>query len=156
MARLGAVTTVMARHGNRRRVVHGHGYRPADLRDGQQRVTPRVASVDQAREAAIDRHLFQIDERHVELRAQRLAHGLVRDVLELEQDLAEGKLQAGLLREGVLELLFGDGTAGEKDLAQPGALGWVWLLVADHDSFQRRIPPVDPSNVQEKALARWM
>ena len=137
-------------HGFRRRVVHGHGYRPADLRDGQQQVTPRVASVDQARQATIDRYLFQIDERHVELRAQRLAHGFVGDVLELEQDLAEGKLQAGLLREGMLELMFGDGTAREKDLAQPGALGRVGRLVADQDSFQRRIPPVASSNVQEK------
>jgi len=79
-------------------------------------VAPRVAPIDQAGQAAIDRHLFQVDEGDVELRTQRLTHGLVRDVLELEQDLAEGKLQAGLLREGVLELLFADGAAGEQDL----------------------------------------
>src|SRR6266436_2623323 len=83
----------------------------------------RVAPVDHADKPAIDRHLLEVDKGHVELLAQRLPHGVVRDVVELDQHRTERKLQTPLLGQGMLELLLGDRLVGEKNLSQPATLG---------------------------------
>ena len=81
-------------------------------------MAPRVAPVDHPGEPAIDGHLLQVDEGNLELLAQGLPHRVVGDVVELEEDLAEGELEALLLGESVLELGLGDRPVGEEDLAQ--------------------------------------
>ncbi len=108
-------------HPRRRGIVHGDGQGAADLGDGQHGMAPRVAPVDHAGEPPIDGHLLQVDEGNLELLAQGLPHGLVGDVVELEEDLAEGKLDAFLLGEGMLELRLGDRAFGEENLTQPVA-----------------------------------
>ena len=105
-------------HGHRGGIVHGHGERATHLGDGENGMAPGVAPVDHPGEPAIDGHLLQVDEGDLELLAQGLPHRLVGDVVELEEDLAEGQLEALLLGEGVLELRLGDRPAGEEDLAE--------------------------------------
>jgi hypothetical protein len=105
-------------HGHRGGIVHGHGQRAPHLGDGEDGMAPRVAPVDHPGEPAIDGHLLQVDEGNLELLAQGLPHRVVGDVVELEEDLAEGELEALLLGESVLELGLGDRPVGEEDLAQ--------------------------------------
>jgi hypothetical protein len=105
-------------HGHRSGIVHGHGERATHLGDGENGMAARVAPVDHPGEPAIDGHLLQVDEGNPQLLAQGLPHRLVGDVVELEEDLAEGKLETLLLGEGVLELGLGDRPVGEENLPQ--------------------------------------
>src|SRR5215470_16042631 len=93
----------------------------------------RVALVDHASEAPVERDLLEVDVRDIELLGERLAHRLVGDVVELEEHLAQGQLELRLLSEGVLELGFADGPELPEDLAEPprpleavrvGSLAW--------------------------------
>ncbi len=107
----------------RGRVVHRHRQRPPDLRHRQDHVATCVAGIDQPREAAVDEHLVQIEERHLELLAQHLPHRLVSDVVQFEEDFAERELQRLLLQQRMLELQTGDGALGNQEFAEPGAIG---------------------------------
>src|SRR5215470_8373237 len=81
----------------------------------------RVALVDHASEPPVERDLFEVDVRDVELLGERLTHRLVGDVVELEEHLAQGQLELCLLGEGVLELRFADGPELAENLAKPAA-----------------------------------
>jgi hypothetical protein len=83
-------------------------------------VASREGSIHGARQVAIDHDLVEIDKGHAELARQGEAHGIVRDVAELHQDLADRQLLGFLSGQRMIELLARDGAAANQQLAQLG------------------------------------
>ena len=99
-------------------IVHADGQALPDARNRHQRTAAGIAAVDEPAQAGVDRHPIEVEERDVQLDAERLPHRLVGDVVETNEELADRQLQLRLLFQGVLQLFGGDRTAAHQHLAK--------------------------------------
>src|SRR5262249_51856112 len=108
--------------GHLRWVVHGDDQNLAEAEQWHDQVPGRELLGNDTGKLLVDGDLVEVEEVHVQLRAQRVSHRDLVDVAERDERLAQGHALAPLVGERLLELRRSDASGLDEDRAQPRAL----------------------------------